>query len=126
MNGREIALFAAGVADEKKGTNIVIYDGRGLMDITDYLVIVTANSKAQIRAILETISLRLKQAHVPKLGQEGNESAHWVLLDYNDCIIHIFSPALRDYYTLEALWGDAPKLDWTHEAPAVLAGLAEK
>ena len=113
MPGRDIAVFAARTADEKKGEDIIIYDLRGLTDITDYFVIVTAQSKAQIRAIIETISHDLKNQHnVTKYGQEGNESGQWVLLDYSDCVIHIFSPALREYYGLESMWGDAPRVKW--------------
>jgi ribosome-associated protein len=112
MDGREIALFAARMADEKKGENIIIYDLHGLTDLADYFVIVTANSKAQIRAIVENISKDLKLLGTHKYGQEGNETGQWILLDYTDCVIHIFSPALRDYYGLESLWGDAPRVNW--------------
>ena len=112
LNGREISLFAARTADEKKATDIVIYDLHGLTDIADYFVIVTAHSRAQVYAILDTISRELKARGLHKLGQEGNESGQWVLLDYGDAVVHIFSPALRKYYALEGLWGDAPKVKW--------------
>jgi ribosome-associated protein len=124
MKGRDIATFAARTADEKKGTDILIYDLRGLTDITDYFVIVTAHSKAQIRAILESIARQLKVIGVKKVGQEGNESGRWVLLDFGDCVIHIFSPELRDYYALESMWGDAPKINWASEPPVVLQKVA--
>ncbi|MCY3021036.1 MAG: ribosome silencing factor [Planctomycetota bacterium] len=120
INSREIAAFAARTADEKKGTDIVIYDLRGLSDIADYFVIATAHSKAQSRAICDTVNRDLKTAGVSKLGQEGNEYGQWILLDYGGCVIHVFSPGLRDYYGLESLWGDAPKVDWTLEPPLVL------
>jgi ribosome-associated protein len=120
MKGRDIALFAARTADDKKGTDIVIYDLHGLTDITDYFVIVTAHSKAQIRAITESIRRDLKSVGVHKFGQEGNETGQWVLLDYSDCVIHVFSPQLREYYGLESMWGDAPKLDWAKEPPVEL------
>ena len=119
INGREIALFAARTADEKKGTDIVIYDLRGLTDITDYFVIVTAQSKAQGRAILESIHHDLKACGLKKMGQEGNETGQWVLIDFSDCVIHIFSPTLREYYGLESLWGDAPKVDWSTEEAVI-------
>ena len=126
MKGREIATFAARTADEKKGTEILVYDLRGLTDITDYFVIVTAHSKAQIRAILESIARELKAVGEKKFGQEGNESGRWVLLDYGDCVIHIFSPELRDYYGLESMWGDAPKINWAAEPAVVLKKSAAK
>jgi ribosome-associated protein len=120
ISGREIALFAARTADEKRGTDIVAYDVRGLTDITDYFVIITAQSRSQIRAIYETIARELKANGLHKLGQEGNETGNWVLLDYADCVIHIFSPQLREYYGLESLWGDAPKLKWNSESAVKL------
>ena len=112
MEGREIALFAARTSDEKKGADIVIYDLKGLSDVADFFVITTAQSKAQSRAICESISHDLKKRGVHRIGQEGNAGGQWVLLDYGDCVIHIFSPALREYYGLESLWGDAPKVEW--------------
>lgn len=121
MNGREIALFAARIADDKKGTDIVAYDVRGVSDITNYLVIVTAHSKAQIRAVVESIHKELKLLGERKLGREGSESGQWILLDYSDCVIHVFSPQLREYYGLESVWGDSPKLDWQHEAQPLRA-----
>jgi ribosome-associated protein len=125
MEGRKIAAFAARMADEKKGTDIIIYDLRGLTDITDYFVVTTAHSKSQIRAILESIARELKMVGVRKLGQEGNEGGQWVLLDYGDCVIHIFTPALREYYGLESLWGDAPKVDWRQEPVLAMPALAK-
>jgi len=122
MNGREIAVFAARTADGKKGSQIVIYDLQGLSDVADYFVITTAQSKAQSRAICDTITGELKAGGVHKIGQEGNAGGQWVLLDYGDCVIHVFSPALREYYSLESLWGDAPKVDWKTEPPVVMPG----
>ena len=115
MNGRDIALYSAQAADEKKATDIVVYDLHGITDITDYFVIITAQSKAQAHAIVETISRALKAQGVQRMGREGEENGQWVLLDYCDCVVHVFSPALRDYYALESLWGDAPKLDWQND-----------
>jgi ribosome-associated protein len=115
MDGRDIALFAARMADEKRAEDILVYDLRGLTDLTDYFVIATAHSKAQLRAIIETISRELKAGGTTKLGQEGSDNGQWILLDYADCVIHIFSPQLREYYGLESLWGDAPKVEWRAE-----------
>jgi ribosome-associated protein len=118
MKGREIAAFAARIADEKKATDIVIYDLRGITDVTDYFVIATAHSKAQVRAIIESVAKELKLLGIRKMGREGADSGQWILLDYSDCVIHVFSPALREYYGLESLWGDAPKVDW-HLEPEI-------
>jgi ribosome-associated protein len=112
MTGIEISLFAARSASEKKGEDIVIYDLRGISDVSDYFVVVTAQSKLQVRAIVSGIERGLKDLSVRPLGVEGSSGGQWVLIDYADTVIHVFSPALREYYALEALWGDAPKIDW--------------
>jgi ribosome-associated protein len=112
MNGRELSQFAARLADEKKGSDIVIYDLRGVSDVTDYFVIATAQSRLQARAIAAGIEKTLKDQGVLKLGLEGGGDTQWILMDYGDAVIHVFSPQLRDYYSLESLWGDAPKVPW--------------
>lgn len=124
ITGRNIALFAARTGDDKKATDIVVYDLRGMTDVTDYFVIMTASSRSQIRAITESIRRELKSCGVTKLGQEGTEGGQWVLMDYSDCVIHVFSPELREYYGLESLWGDAPRLEWAEEAAPALQRLA--
>lgn len=119
MTGRDIALYAARVAEDKKGTDVVLYDVRGMTDVTDYFVLATAHSRSQVRAIIETIRRDLKSAGVHRVGHEGDAGGQWVLLDFADCVIHVFSPQLREYYSLESLWGDAPKIDW-HKFPEVV------
>src|ERR1700744_2024614 len=114
-NGRDIAIFSARTADDKKAEDIVIYDVRGITDVTDYFVIATAHSRSQVRAIVESIKKDLKTLDIRKMGQEGHEGGSWVLIDYTDCVVHVFSPELREYYSLESLWGDAPKVDWKRE-----------
>jgi ribosome-associated protein len=120
MKGRDIALYAARVAEDKKSTDVIIYDVRGLTDITDYFVLATAHSRSQIRAVIETIRRELKAAGVKRVGMEGDASGQWVLIDFADCVIHVFSPQLREYYSLESLWGDAPTVDWKKEPAVVL------
>ncbi|MCW8129186.1 MAG: ribosome silencing factor [Planctomycetota bacterium] len=112
MKGLDIATFAAREADDKKGGDIIVYDLRGLSDVTDYLVLVTAQSKLQIRAILHAIDKGMKSQGVYMLGNEGDSNSQWMLLDYADCVIHVFSPELRQYYNLESMWGDAPRVEW--------------
>ena len=115
ISGKDIALFAARIADDKKAEDVVIYDVRGVSDVTDYFVVATAFSRPQIRAVIESVKRELKVFKVRKMGQEGSEGGNWVLIDFSDCVIHVFSPELREYYSLESLWGDAPRIDWTKE-----------
>lgn len=113
MNGRDLALFSARIADDRKAEDVVVYDMRGITDVTDYFVIATAHSRSQIRAVVESIKKALKTINIRKMGQEGDEG--WVLIDYVDCVVHVFTPELREYYSLESLWGDAPKVNWKRE-----------
>ena len=119
MNGREIAQRAARIADEKKGSDIVIYDLRGLSDVTDYFLIVTVQSKLQARAVVAAMEEEMKARGVLPLGVEGAAGSQWILLDYADAVIHVFSPELRAYYSLESLWGDAPKVPWPDDGSAL-------
>ena len=88
---------------------------RDIIGVADYFVICTSGSRPQSRAIADEIELELKEEGFPHLGTEGREEASWVLLDYGGVVVHIFLEETRDYYQLEMLWGDAPKLDWLPE-----------
>lgn len=117
MDGVEIARAAARLAEEKKGLDIVVYDLQGLSDVTDFFVIVTAQSKLQSRAIVNAIEKGLREHGLRKMGLEGNHDSQWVLLDYGSTVVHVFSATLREYYSLESLWGDAPKVMWDGDKP---------
>jgi ribosome-associated protein len=116
MDGQEIAQTSARLADDKKGLDIVIYDLRGLSDVTDYFVIATAQSKLQSRAIVGAVEKGLRDLGVRKMSLEGNNDSRWVLLDFGPVVVHVFSADLREYYSLESLWGDAPKVEWNGDA----------
>ncbi|MFN3477419.1 MAG: ribosome silencing factor, partial [Candidatus Methylomirabilales bacterium] len=88
---------------------LVILDVRGLCSFTDHFLIVSAFTGRQVRAIAEKIEERLAKVQARMLHREGYEEARWILLDYNDVVVHIFDEETRSYYDLEGLWGDAPK-----------------
>ncbi len=106
------ARLCAQVADDKKAVDILALKVREIFSIADYFVICTANSGPQARASADEIEARLKEEGYYHLGTEGRKDASWILLDYGDVVVHIFTPEKRDYYQVEMLWGDAPKLDW--------------
>lgn len=112
MTGIELATMAAKLVDEKQGQDILVYDLRGISDVADYFVIATVLSKAQARAIVGFLDKEFKERGVKRVGREGDRDSAWTLMDFGDTVIHIFSPELRSYYSLESLWGDAPQLDW--------------
>ena len=97
---------------EKKGEDIVVLDLRDLASFTGYFVILQGNSSRQNRAIYESIEQKLKQESILPLSIEGKKNAEWILMDYGNFIIHVFSKEAREYYMLDKLWGDSPRLNY--------------
>lgn len=96
---------------EKKAEDITVLDLRELSTFTDFFVIMTGNSTRQNAAISEAIELALKKSRRP-LGVEGRGPGEWILLDYGSFVVHVFSKQARAHYSLEKLWGDAPRVSW--------------
>jgi len=96
----------------KKGEELVILDLRGIASFTDFFIILHGNSSRQNKAIYESVEKELKENNVKPLSVEGRERADWILMDFGSFIVHIFSKDAREYYSLEKLWGDAPKLTY--------------
>jgi ribosome-associated protein len=91
-----------------------VLDMRGVVSYTDFFVICTGNTERQTQAIEDAIYQGLKHFDEAKIlpeRVEGRSQARWILMDYLDCIVHIFTPAARDYYRLEMLWGEVPALE---------------
>jgi ribosome-associated protein len=111
MDARKLALRCRDLADAKKAQNIVILDLRKLSSVTDYFVIATGTSEPQLRAIVEEIieKLRAECALRPR-ATDGAFKTNWVVLDYNDVIVHVMRQESREFYDLESLWGDAPRV----------------
>jgi ribosome-associated protein len=112
MDAEGLARRLAELADSKGATEILSLDMRGLVSYTDFLVICTARNERQAAAISDEVNLRLKREEglLPR-QVEGAPAAGWILLDYLDCVLHVFSPQTRDRYRLEQLWADAPRLE---------------
>jgi ribosome-associated protein len=102
----------AAVAEEKGGTELVALDVRDLVGYTDFLLVCTARNERQAKAIHDEVYGRLKRedGRLPA-SVEGEREARWILIDYFDCVLHVFVPDLREHYRLERLWGEAPKLE---------------
>jgi len=105
----QIAAAAAGFAADRKAADIVQLDLRGMISYTDYFVICTGRSDRQTKAIHDAIHAGMKREHglLPE-RVEGLPHARWILMDYLDVIVHVFTPETREYYRLEQLWGEAP------------------
>jgi ribosome-associated protein len=115
-----LARRLAELADSKAASEIVVLDMRGLVSYTDFLTICTARNERQARAIADEAKLRLKQEQkLLPAGSEAAESAGWIVLDYLDCVLHVFTEEARQRYQLEDLWREAPKLDLPDRADGV-------
>jgi ribosome-associated protein len=101
-------LLAVRAAESKKATDIKVLDLTGITSFADFFVICTGSNARQVQAITDEVGLRMKQqARELPLSLEGYDQAEWVLVDYGDLLVHIFSPKAREYYDLERLWRSA-------------------
>lgn len=117
--GQDLAIAAARLADTKQAENIVVLDLRGLSNIADYFVICSANSPPHLNAIRREIADELKTAHgVGPYGRDGALDSLWTVLDFVDVVVHILHREKREFYAIEALWSDAPRVDWQSGMPS--------
>jgi ribosome-associated protein len=106
-----LAERIASIASDKKAIDVRVIDLRGIVSYTDFFVICSGNTERQAKAIHDGIYEELKNGADGRLlprRTEGDREARWVLLDYWDVVVHIFTPEAREYYRLENLWGEAP------------------
>ena len=110
MEPAQLSGVIAGYASDVKAIDLLELDLRGILGYTDYFVICSGNTDRQTKAIHDRIHEGLKKEHglLPR-RVEGTREARWILMDYLDVVVHIFTPEARDYYRLEQLWGEAPK-----------------
>jgi ribosome-associated protein len=119
---REVAVAAALAAADKQAADVVVLDVRTTLVITDYFVICSASSRRQLKSVVEGIEERIRGLGERPARREGEADAGWWLLDYIDVVVHVFGTEERDYYDLERLWRDAPRVAWSATAPAATGG----
>lgn len=106
-------VLAARAADDKIATDTIVIDVGDVMAITDYFVITSGSNSRQVRAIVEAVEEDITRAGGPKpLRIEGLDTSAWVLMDFGAFVVHVFSTEVREYYELERLWGDRPRVLW--------------
>lgn len=106
-NSTALAQRVAALCQEFKATDVTILSLKGVTDMTDYFVIASGSSDTHVRSTAQRIEEELKREGARPAHVEGMEQGRWVILDYVDVVVHVFHPALRSYYQLERLWGDA-------------------
>jgi len=106
-----LARQIAELAHAKGAGDVVALDVRPLVGYTDFLVICSARNERQAKAIRDDVHERLKAEGRLPAREEGVREATWILLDYLDCVLHVFTPEARERYRLETLWGEAQQLE---------------
>ena len=111
LDSAALARRIADIASDRKAIDIRVLDLRGIVSYTDFFVICTGNTERQTKAIHDAVHKELKdnEGLLPRRS-EGEREARWILLDYLDAVVHIFTPDAREYYRLDQLWGEAPQV----------------
>lgn len=118
----EMAFAAATFADDKKAEDIVIMDVQGISPVADYFVICTATSMPHLKAIRNEVKDRFWVEHNRKpIAVDEKMESLWIILHYGDVMVHVFHKEKRDFYALEELWGDAPRVAWQPVVPVAAA-----
>ncbi len=118
--GEELAIFAARAASDMKATDVIVLDVGAVLSIAGYFVIAGASNPRLVRAVVDDIEAKVKS----ELGRspvrtEGIREQQWSLIDYGDVVVHVFLDSVREFYEIERLYMDAPRVGW--EPPAVAA-----
>lgn len=111
MNPLDKALLCVNIILERKATDPILFEVGKLTSITDYFVIASGISSRQVQAIAQHLEKRMKGEGFTPFGIEGERDGHWILLDYGDIVVHLFYQPVREFYDLEGLWIEAPRVE---------------
>lgn len=114
-SSHELAICVARVLDAKKADHVDVLDLRQLSILADYFVFGSGFARVQIRALADAALEEARKEGVRTRSTEGYDDSGWILLDFGDVVVHLMTEESRDYYRLERLWGDAPKVEWAAE-----------
>ena len=113
-----LAIELARLAHDHKSEDVVVMDLRGISSVTDFVVICTGTSARQMRAVADRAIEYGKLIGEKPFGISGYDAGTWILVDFIDVVLHVFAKPHREYYDLELLWGDAPRLEWQRSETA--------
>lgn len=111
MTPKEMALLLVRALDSKKGQDILLLETDGLTTLSDYFVLCTGASAPQLKALAEAAEKSMKENDIMPHHVEGHRGGTWILQDYGDVVLHLFSPEAREFYDLDRMWQDAKKVD---------------
>lgn len=110
MDALEKALYCSKVASDKKAHELVIINVREFSSFADFFIVCSGTSTRQVQAVAEHVEAEMKKQGFRPIGIEGMRGGRWVLLDYGDVIVHVFHQTERDFYGLEDLWAECPRI----------------
>ena len=115
----DLARVIAGIADAEHGSDVLVLEVGDVLGVTEYFVIVSASNRRLVRTLVDEIEVQTRQ-HTGRspLRSEGVRENQWVLVDYGDVVVHVFLAEVREFYEIERLYTDVPKVDWSDAATA--------
>ena len=114
-NGNELAQKIAKLASDKKAEDILLLNMEGISPVTDFFMICSAGNSTLVKAIADNIEEKMAEEGIFPLHKEGYAEGRWILMDFGDCVAHVFLNEERDFYNLEQLWADAPSEPFTEK-----------
>lgn len=111
LSSEELARLLGQTAYDTKAEDLVVIDVRGLSSFTDYFVVMSGRSTRHVQGLADAIGAHMRKKRISQSSAEGYNEGQWVLLDYNDVVVHIFYHESRSFYDIEGLWHDAPRLE---------------
>ena len=115
LSSLEVAKLVSAAALDKKAENLIVLDVSEISSFADYFVIMSGRSTRHVQGLAEAIDSKIRSKRTKDTNSEGLREGLWVLLDYNDVVVHIFYNEVRKFYDLEGLWHDAPRISWNDE-----------
>ena len=104
MNSKQLCTLIVDALDDNKAQDIVQLDVRNMTTVTDFMIVASGTSNRHVKALIENVAEKAKEAGHRPIGVEGEEGGEWVLLDLQDALVHVMQPKVREFYNLEKLW----------------------
>jgi ribosome-associated protein len=115
----DLARVIAGIADAEHGSDVLVLEVGDVLGVTEYFVIVSASNRRLVRTLVDEVEVQTRQqTGRSPLRREGVRENQWVLVDYGDVVVHVFLAEVREFYEIERLYTDVPKVDWSDAATA--------
>jgi ribosome-associated protein len=119
MKSLEKAILCLRLVKERKALDPLLFEVEALTSLADYFLVTSGGSTRQVQAIAGHLGRKMREAGLKPLGVEGEEEGRWVLMDFGDVVIHVFYQPVREFYDLEGLWVEAPRIEVQDDEPSL-------